>query len=97
MSHYHISEEWIVVAHNKECDGSEIYKGRFRVVKDCASACNGLTHMFIFGVGSKCTKVGCHCWCEESAFAGGSCTMDWIDNYNLYKYLNSNLGRPVLT
>ena len=23
--------------------------------------------------------------------------MDWIDNYNLYKYLNSNPGRPVLT
>ena len=77
---------------NKECDGSDISKGRFLKVGGCSTACHGISTMFIYGTGKKCNRKGCKCWCETSARPDGTCSMNPIQNYELYKYANLVVG-----
>ena len=68
-----------LVAHNKECDGSEIRSGSFGSVSECYNSCKSLASMFIFP-----SSVG-SCYCETSATNDGTCNMKDIYGYGLYK------------
>ena len=84
--------EWALVEENRECDGTEINKGRFLTVDGCSLACKGIATMFIYGTRKKCNEKGCICWCETSALPDSTCSMIPIENYELYEYVNLAIG-----
>ena len=85
-----------MVGERKECNGSEIYIGKFRVPDECAFQCKGKASMFAFGTNdygkNRCHKDACNCLCETSSTHDGTCTIRDHDGYRLYKYLNANPG-----
>ena len=82
--------KYSLVAEKKECGGSEAYKGRIHNVEACASICNGVASMFIFGTNKfgkkRCNGKGCKCSCETSALEDGSCKVKNHKGYQLYKF-----------
>ena len=71
------------MSENKECGGSKIEKivNSNADIPDCASQCDGVSSMFIFSQQQK------RCFCETSATAQGSCKLEDISDYHLYKYV----------
>ena len=83
---------WVLVEDKKECNGSEIYKGKQPSSKDCANQCVETAAMFAFGTNDygtiRCNGDGCDCLCETSATKDGSCDQVNHSGYRLYKYEN---------
>ena len=81
---------WNLVGQKLDCDGSEEAIGRLTEIGDCASACIGISSMFIFGTNdfgtNRCYDDGCECFCETSASPIGSCNTISHEGYRLYKY-----------
>ena len=81
----------VLVGNKKECDGSEISKGRQPTLADCANQCEGTASMFVFGTNDyeeiRCNNDGCRCICETSAISDGSCDQVDHNGYRLYKYV----------
>ena len=82
--------EWKLVEEKTECSGSEINKGKFETVEECASECKGEASMFAFGTNDfgkkRCYDEGCKCLCETSASEKGSCEKVDHDGYRLFRY-----------
>ena len=67
-------------------------------LEECASVCNGVSSMFVFGTNdfgndNQCNidssdwrPLGCLCYCETSATAEGTCNSYSHNGYRLYKY-----------
>lgn len=97
---------WSLVAENKECGGSQLYKGKQHSVEACGTVCRGVASMFIFGTNDFglvdwCNNQGCTCYCETSATDPGTCDIIHSNGYRLYKYtsgcgdqLPSGYGAP---
>ena len=71
-----------LVSKFKECDGSEVDKGKVRSYYACADKCRFVSSMFIFGANSqKCsgTPKQCQCYCE-TASRNGKCKGKEIDH-----------------
>ena len=82
---------WELVAEKKECDGSEVSKGKKSSLEDCATECRGTASVFAFGTNDygtiRCNDAGCTCLCETSATVDGSCDQVNHNGFRLYKYL----------
>ena len=90
-----------LVAEKKECNGSEIYKGKVPTVNECASLCNGIASMLIFGTkdfGRPITnndgdyicntysgKFQCSCYCETESNENGTCATVDNDGFRLFE------------
>ena len=76
----------------KECAGSEMYKGYFHEISECAESCRQVSSMFIFGTNefgkNRCNENGCACYCETAATSDGHCQMKDHKGYNLFKFKN---------
>ena len=74
---------WILVAENQECSGSEISKNLQpnAEIHDCAKECKGVSSMFIFRPRYN------SCYCETIATAKGTCATVDLQESNLYKYV----------
>ena len=77
-------------AERKECDSTEIFKGKLPSVDNCASQCKGVASMFIFGTNDygtdRCNDDGCSCYCETSATEEGTCNRKNHNGFRLYKF-----------
>ena len=91
---YNFFVDWSLVAHKKECGGSEINQGGFKGVEDCASICKGVASMFAFGtndyLNNRCYSEGCKCLCETAASDEGTCSQVAHNGFRLYKYEKGN-------
>ena len=84
--------DWVLVEDKKECDGdSEMFKGYYVSLTDCANQCEGTASMFIFGTNdyeiNRCNDNGCKCICETSAYGDGSCDQIHHNGFRLYRYV----------
>ena len=96
ISHlWYISVEasYELVAEKHQCqvgDYNYILKDRQPTIEDCHAACKN-TSMFLCGregatgCDSKtcCTNTGCICWCVTNSI-DGKCTLESVENYDLY-------------
>ena len=79
------STNWILVAENQECIGSDIYKPLQpnAEIQDCATGCEGVSSMFTFqGQSGEVSR----CFCQTSANADGTCATRDLPDYDLYQY-----------
>ena len=87
-----------LVEEMQQCSGSEFGSdldvGRYFTVEGCASKCEGLASMFIFGTNKftsnkffhRCSRNKCKCYCETSAKDDGTCNVKGHRGFILYKY-----------
>ena len=78
--------DWALAMEKKECDGSEIKKGKYSNIDSCANECRGLASMFIFERNDDGVNGLFQCYCETSANYDGTCKTKGVGDYNLYKY-----------
>ena len=85
---------WSLVSEKKECNGEEVFGGKFATLEACANRCLMVSSMFAFGTNDftddqtyhRCFQDGCNCLCETQATNYATCETVNHLGYRLYKY-----------
>ena len=89
-----IDLKWVLVKPGAKCLSNErVYGGRFHDIENCAIACKDNSSMFIYckDYSLCCDTNGCECFCETSALLNGTCQVEEVKEYTLYKYLKGKV------
>ena len=81
---------WELVRQKARCQGSEEGHGKVASINACASMCNQITSMFIFGTNDfgkdECDGGNCDCFCESDAADDGTCQQIADKGFRLYRF-----------
>ena len=88
---------------NAECQGgSEVNQGRMASLDDCATACYGVSDLFIYGTNDYsgyppyCLDDGCYCHCETDQDSSGDVTVCRGLAENAYRIYRFTKGKIIL-
>ena len=78
-------KNYYLVSENRFCKGGVSSVRRYKTVQECATACQKVSFMFIFGKKDRCNSDGCKCYCALAATDNG-CEVGGLINYDTYNY-----------